>query len=309
MVDYSRWDSLDVGDSSDEETTTAPTSILSLLDTARALEKNMKRSTRTVMRQLQGCEETCEAHAQRLAQCKRRQAKSCKDLTRLGKSSRRLAARNDTVHQNATRTLLFASEADIDEQHEKLKENEKLRSQIVAAEARRRSVAASVEETRVELMHLSVEHSSIGAELAESGQHIAKQCQQINKQTRSIRVNAVPSHAALRDFCRSGRAHAELLATCEQTQAVIAKANAMTVETEEICRGAFLGCVECGAGAMALRSLAVCGRCKLVHYCCREHQLAGWSTHKAACRQQGVKRAFGVLEHLIEAFELHAASA
>ena len=115
--------------------------------------------------------------------------------------------------------------------------------------------------------------------------------------------------ATLRHFCRSGRAHVGLLSTREQTEAVVAETNDLTSQVEEICHGSFLGCIECGAGAMAVRPLAVCACCKLVHYCCREHQVAGWSTHKAACRQKGAERAFGVLEHLVDAAERHEASA
>ena len=95
----------------------------------------------------------------------------------------------------------------------------------------------------------------------------------------------------------------------DERRAAVVEANDLTSRAESLCHDSFLSCIECGAGAMATRPLAVCARCKLVHYCCRAHQLSGWAAHKAACKQQGAERAFGVLEHLIDAAERREASA
>jgi hypothetical protein len=37
-------------------------------------------------------------------------------------------------------------------------------------------------------------------------------------------------------------------------------------------------CALCGKD-----SEAVCGKCKLIYYCCKEHQLEHWTKHKAIC--------------------------
>ena len=321
MVDYSRWDSFDSSDSGDEVTTHEETTsgLSRPLGMARAREKYVRHTTRGVMRRMRGPMERHAQNDQAVTEAEMEQKETEKSLRVLEKQGRRLVATSDTHHQKAAKNLLFASEADIDAAHELLKKSERVRSSIAAEEATRCSLATSVEATRVRLNRVSVEHSSVGADLAEVGQHVAKETQLANEQARSnlrsqlrnnnSRVNAAPTRAALRDFCAGIREQMRLLATCEQTQAVIACIDETTAMTEEICRNHFLGCVECGAGAMALRPLAVCARCKLVHYCCRAHQLSGWSAHKAACKQQSVERALSVLELLIDAAERREASA
>jgi hypothetical protein len=40
----------------------------------------------------------------------------------------------------------------------------------------------------------------------------------------------------------------------------------------------------CGAKEAHVSHFGKCGSCKTVAYCCRDHQLADWQTHKAACK-------------------------
>ena len=313
MVDYSRWDSLDV-DGSDEETTPVSTSSQSGLDMARSMDKHVRRMTRTLERATQNVEEKQALNVQRIAANEERLADQSKSVKKIGKSLHRQRAQTDLAHQDATRNLLFASEADVNARHDKLKESEKLRSKVAMVEAQRRSLARDVEATGLEVVKIKVDISSLGCELAETRQRFDQQRQCFTEQARFILKNqlrdanklvkSAQMRDAMRALCRAGRE----LAAREQTETVVVETNAMTSKTEDICRGSFLGCIECGAGAMAVRSLAVCAHCKLVHYCCREHQVAGWPAHKAACRQKGAGRAFGVLEHLIDAAERHAAS-
>jgi hypothetical protein len=42
--------------------------------------------------------------------------------------------------------------------------------------------------------------------------------------------------------------------------------------------------VSCGAKEAHVSHFGKCGSCKTVAYCCRDHQLADWQTHKAACK-------------------------
>lgn len=44
-------------------------------------------------------------------------------------------------------------------------------------------------------------------------------------------------------------------------------------------------CAVCGSAA----ALKACSRCKAVHYCCKEHQLEHWKSHKADCNKRQVK--------------------
>ena len=326
MVDYSRWDSFDSGDSGDEVTThDASTSTLTLpsrtdMATARAYEKKARSMTSRIEQQFDDWEKDLVQVGQKIEANIAMMTSARKDMKATEKTVRRLAARQDAMHQKARRNLLFASEADVEERHEVLKETEKIRSQIVKVEAKRRSAATDIEAASARLLNVRVDdHSKLGTMLAVNRQYFGQQCQQAKKEATRIlrgqlldnrnRVSTAPNLAQLRDLCRSGKAHVTLLATCEQTDTVIAGTDTIVCKVEDMCHEVFLGCIECGAGAMAVRPLAVCARCKLVHYCCRAHQLSGWSAHKAACKQQGAERAFGVLEHLIDAAERREASA
>ena len=47
-------------------------------------------------------------------------------------------------------------------------------------------------------------------------------------------------------------------------------------------RGLNCGLPECNASAVSGTPLKVCARCRVVAYCCREHQRSDWARHKAA---------------------------
>jgi hypothetical protein len=40
----------------------------------------------------------------------------------------------------------------------------------------------------------------------------------------------------------------------------------------------------CAAREAHVSHFSKCGACKTVAYCCKEHQVADWSDHKAACK-------------------------
>jgi hypothetical protein len=42
--------------------------------------------------------------------------------------------------------------------------------------------------------------------------------------------------------------------------------------------------VSCGVTEAHVSHFKACGACKTVAYCCKEHQVADWPAHKAACK-------------------------
>ena len=46
----------------------------------------------------------------------------------------------------------------------------------------------------------------------------------------------------------------------------------------------------CGALESHPAQFQTCGACKSVVYCCREHQLVDWPSHKAACKARKAER-------------------
>ena len=45
-------------------------------------------------------------------------------------------------------------------------------------------------------------------------------------------------------------------------------------------------CARCGVAEAVRGDFKACGRCRALHYCCKEHQVAHWKTHKKTCVQR-----------------------
>ena len=250
MVDSSRREALDSSDSSDEEVThEVMTSLLSSrngVTGARALEKKARSLTLRNERHFQGWEKKVVKHGQNIEEGNAMLTSARKSVKEKEKRLERLAARHDAVHQKATRNLLFASEADVEARHEALKESEKIRSEMVKVEADCRSIATDIEAAGVRFLKPSVEdHSKLETMLAVNKQLFGQRCQEAKKEATRIlrgqmldnrnRVTTAPNLAALRRLCQSGRAFVGLLATGEQTDAVIASTDAVVGKVEDIC--------------------------------------------------------------------------
>ena len=58
-----------------------------------------------------------------------------------------------------------------------------------------------------------------------------------------------------------------------------------TVAADNAARGLRrCAAAECGATEVRAGAFKLCAACKAIVYCCREHQVADWPAHKAACK-------------------------
>jgi hypothetical protein len=70
------------------------------------------------------------------------------------------------------------------------------------------------------------------------------------------------------------------------TTAIMRKARSDQARSAAAAAGKLRSCalVSCGVTEAHVSHFKACGACKTVAYCCKEHQVADWPAHKAACK-------------------------
>ena len=112
------------------------------------------------------------------------------------------------------------------------------------------------------------ELSSYFKQKAEAGNHAAQQV-----------------HNAWRRVLRSGVLRArgidDGIVACEQLNLRVRAEVAEAIAAARLGACALASCAACESHEAQFKR---CAACKTVCYCCREHQVADWPAHKAACK-------------------------
>lgn len=101
-------------------------------------------------------------------------------------------------------------------------------------------------------------------------------------------LEALTMTASLQAFSRNWTSNA---AAAQASAAMPAAAATLAAPTAAELRRRCCALASCGEREPRLGTYKRCSACKAVVYCCKDHQLAAWPSHKAACKEARKARA------------------